>query len=95
MARLLASRHHCDGQLFAIGVRTSSSSVDRVRSCSVSPVRSSSSSRPQYRLSASAPSTYAFCASSIRRTSGWEMIGTCGLAGSFALTGRPCGRPFA
>ena len=30
MARLFPSRHHCDGQLLAIGVRMSSSSVVRL-----------------------------------------------------------------
>ena len=35
--------------------------------------------------SASAPSTYDFCASSIRRTSACSMIGTCGSAGSLRL----------
>src|SRR5258705_13190038 len=88
MARLLASRHHCDGQLLAIGVRTSSSRFARSRSAAML-VRPSSTSIAQYRPSASAPSTYDFCANNIRLTSACSISATGGPAGGLGATRRP------
>ncbi len=79
-----------------IGVRNATRSSERLRCASSGFMCELSISRPVRKHSTRPPSTSAFCVSSMRRTSGWTMIGSAGLPGALGpVSERPCRRSFA
>ena len=77
-------------------VRNATRSLERRRSASSGFRCVESISRPVRKQSTRPPSTNAFCVSSMRRTSGWTMIGSAGLSFAFGpVIARPCRRSLA